>query len=98
MCAKKGFHTIAAWEKADDLAVKVYEVTDLKKGYFPQHQLYSLTQQFQKAAVSVAANIAEGSGRESIRAYIYFLSIARGSLTEVEYYIHLAHRKKYLPA
>lgn len=97
MCAKKGFHTIAAWQKADDLAVKVYQVTDLNTGYFPSHQLYTLIQQFQKAAVSVAANIAEGSGRKSIREYLYFLSIARGSLTEVEYYIHLANRNKYLP-
>jgi four helix bundle protein len=92
MCSKKGFFTIGAWQKADDLAVKVYEVTDLQKGYFPRHQLYSLTQQFQKAAVSVAANIAEGSGRESLAEYIHFLSIAKGSLTEVEYYIHLANR------
>ena len=97
MRSKKGFHTIAAWQKADDLTVKVYEVTDLKKGYFPRHQLYSLIQQLQKAAVSVAANIAEESGRQGIREYIHFLSIARGSLTEVEYYIHLANRNKYLP-
>ena len=66
MCDKKGFFTIDALEKADDLAVYVYEVTDTQKGYFPRHQLYSLIQQIQKAAVSVAANIAEGSGRESL--------------------------------
>jgi len=41
MCTKKGFHTIAAWQKADDLAVKVYEVTDLKTGCFPRHQSLS---------------------------------------------------------
>ena len=98
MCDKKGFFTIDAWEKADDLAVYVYEVTDTEKGYFPRHQLYSLTQQIQKASVSVAANIAEGSGRESLAEYIHFLSIAKGSLTEVEYYIHLANRLGYLPA
>lgn len=98
MCSKKGFFTIAAWQKADDLTVKVYEVTDVQKGYFPRHQLYSLTQQFQKAAVSVAANIAEGSGRESLAEYIHFLSIAKGSLAEVEYYIHLAFRLGYLPS
>jgi four helix bundle protein len=93
-----GFFTIAAWQRADDLVVKVYEVTDLKKGYFPKHQLYGLIQQFQKAAVSVAANIAEGSGRKTLNEYIHFLYIAQGSLTEVEYYIHLAHRMRYLPA
>ena len=96
MCAKKGFHTIVAWQKADDLVVKVYEVTDLKKGYFPKHQLYSLIQQLQKAAVSVAANIAEGSGRGSIPDFLRFLYISQGSLRELVYYIHLANRLGYL--
>jgi four helix bundle protein len=97
MCSKKGFFTIAAWQKADDLTVKIYEVTSVQKGYFPRHQLYSLIQQFHSSAVSVAANIAEGSGRESLAEYIHFLSIAKGSLAEVEYYIHLANRLGYLP-
>ena len=91
-----GFFTIAAWQRADDLVVKVYEVTDMKTGCFPKHQLYSLVQQFQRAAVSVAANIAEGSGRRTLAEYIHFLYIAKGSLTEVEYYIHLANRLGYL--
>ena len=50
----------------------------------------------QKAAVSVAANIAEGSGRHTLRDYIRFLYIAKGSLVELEYYIHLAKRLDYL--
>ena len=49
----KGFFDIKAWQKADDLAVDVYETTRS----FPRHQLYSLTNQMQRAAVSVAANI-----------------------------------------
>jgi len=57
-----GFFTRAAWQRADDLVVKSYEVTDLKTGYFPKHQWYGLIQQLQKAAVSVAAHIAEGMG------------------------------------
>jgi four helix bundle protein len=77
MCSKKGFFTIGTWQKADDLAVKVYEVTDSEKGYFPRHQLCSLTQQFQKAAVSVAANIAEGSGRESLALIFTFCLLPR---------------------
>ncbi|MBC8458709.1 MAG: four helix bundle protein [Deltaproteobacteria bacterium] len=88
----KGFFDIKAWQKADDLAVDVYETTKS----FPRHQLYSLTNQMQKAAVSVAANIAEGSGRRTIRDYLRFLYIAKGSLTELEYYIHLAKRLGYL--
>jgi len=88
----KGFFDIKAWKKADDLAVDVYDTTRS----FPRHQLYSLTNQMQRAAVSVAANIAEGSGRRTPRDYIRFLYIAKGSLTELEYYIHLAKRLGYL--
>ena len=88
----KGFFDIKAWQKADDLAVEVYESTKS----FPRHQLYSLTNQMQRAAVSVAANIAEGSGRRTLTDYIRFLYIAKGSLAELEYYIHLAKRLGYL--
>jgi len=88
----KGFFDLLAWQKADDLAVDIYETTKS----FPRHQLYSLTNQMQKAAVSVAANIAEGSGRRTLRDYIRFLYIAKGSLVELEYYIHLAKRLSYL--
>ena len=88
----KGFFDIKAWQKADDLVVDVYETTKS----FPRHQLYSLTNQMQKAAVSVAANIAGGSGRRTLRDYLRFLYIAKGSLTELLYYIHLAKRLDYL--
>ena len=88
----KGFFDIKAWQLADDLTVDVYETTRS----FPRHQLYSLTNQMQKAAVSVAANIAEGSGRRTLTDYIRFLYMAKGSLAELEYYIHLAKRLGYL--
>ena len=88
----KGFKGIKAWQKADDLAVKVYEVT---KG-FPREQLYILTNQMQRSAISVPANIAEGSGRSTVADYLRFLHIARGSLFELEYYLHLARRLSYL--
>jgi len=88
----KGFKAIKAWQKADDLAVKVYEAT----GKFPRHQLYTLTNQMQRSAISVPANIAEGSGRATTADYLRFLHIAKGSLFELEYYIHLAGRLGYL--
>ena len=86
-----GFYTIAAWQRGDDLAVKIYTVTQK----FPRYELYGLTSQLRRAAVSVPANIAEGSGRRTKRDYIRFLYNAKGSLTEVEYLIHLSHRLGY---
>jgi four helix bundle protein len=88
----RGFFNIEAWKKADDLAVRVYQTTQS----FPRDQRYSLTNQMQRASVSVAANIAEGSGRRTIADFVRFLYIAKGSLREVEYYIHLSKRLGYL--
>ncbi|MFQ6044110.1 MAG: four helix bundle protein [Candidatus Poribacteria bacterium] len=87
-----GFYTIAAWQKGDDLVVEIYELTQK----FPRHELYGLTSQLRRAAVSVPANIAEGSGRRTIRDYIRFLYQAKGSLTELEYLIHISNRLGYL--
>ena len=87
-----GFFTIAAWQRVDDLIVKIYQTTQT---FLPQER-YGLISQMQHSAVSVAANIAEGSGRRTLADYIRFLFIAKGSLTEVEYYIHLAQRLGYL--
>ena len=90
----RDFRKIIAWQKADDLAVLVYEVTGES---FPRHELYGLTSQIRRAAVSVASNIAEGSGRQYATEFRQFLYTARASLAEVEYYVHLAVRLGYLP-
>jgi four helix bundle protein len=68
-----------SWRRADDLAVLIYEVTKL----FPGDEAYGLTSQMRRAAVSVAANIAEGSGRRTKKEYLHFLYQARGSLRDV---------------
>ncbi len=91
----RNFRKIVAWQKADDLTVLIYEVTGK---YFPKHELYGLTSQMRRAAVSVPANIAEGSGKQYVTEFRQFLYTARASLSEVEYYIHLADRLDYLPA
>lgn len=87
----RDYKKIEAWKLADDLAVAVYQVTKL----FPKEELYGLTSQLRRAAVSVASNIAEGSARESQKDYLHFLYIARASLTEVQYLLHLAGRLGY---
>jgi four helix bundle protein len=88
----RDYTKIDTWKLADDLTVAVYEKT---KG-FPKDELYGLTSQVRRAAFSVPANIAEGSSRESKRDYLHFLYIARGSLSEAQYFIHLARRLGYL--
>ena len=88
----RDFRNLLAWQKADDLVVGVYKVT----AGFPTDERYGLTSQIRRAAVSIAANIAEGSGRQSLKDFVHFLYLARGSLAEVEYYIHLAQRLDYL--
>ncbi len=88
----RDYRKIEAWELADDLAVAVYEQTRR----FPKGEIYGLCSQLRRAAYSVPANIAEGSARESQRDYLHFLYIARGSLTEAQYFVHLAQRLGYL--
>lgn len=88
----RDYTKIQAWQLADDLAVDIYRATKS----FPKEEIYGLTSQLRRAAYSVPANIAEGSARESKKDYLHFLHIARGSLTEAQYFIHLAHRLEYL--
>ncbi|HBH96249.1 MAG TPA: four helix bundle protein [Candidatus Omnitrophica bacterium] len=88
----RNFKSIKAWQLADDLAVVIYDVTK----HFPSQERYGLVLQMRRAAVSVPANIAEGATRNSPKEYIQFLSIAKGSLAELEYYLHLSKRLSYL--
>jgi four helix bundle protein len=83
---------LRAFQLADDLVLSIYEATKV----FPREEMFGLTSQVRRASVSVAANIVEGCGRDSDAEYSHFLNIAFGSLREVGYYIHLAHRLNYL--
>ncbi len=78
--------------RSDDLTVAIYERTRT----FPKEEIYGLTSQLRRATYSVPANIVEGSARESKRDYLHFLYIARGSLSETQYFLHLSHRLGYL--
>ena len=88
----EGIKKIKAWQLADRFVVEVYQVTK----DFPREELYSLTSQLRRAAVSVPANIAEGSQRHYLKKYLQFLYTAKASMTEAEYYIHLAQQLGYL--
>ena len=86
------FRKIKAWRFADDLTINIYSATKS----FPREELYCLTSQLRRAAVSVPTNIAEGTSRESKKEYLHFLNIAGGSVAEIEYLLHLTNRLGYL--
>lgn len=88
----RDYTKIEAWKLADDLTVAVYKRTRS----FPKEEVYGLTSQLRRASYSVPANIVEGSSRESKKDYLHFLYIARGSLSETQYFVHLARRLSYL--
>jgi len=74
-----------------DLVEDVYKVTAL----FPKDELYALTSSMRRAAVSVPSNIAEGAARNGSKEFLHFLSIARGSLSELETQLQIAQRLGY---
>jgi four helix bundle protein len=90
--ASQNYRDLIVWQKAMDLVEAVYTVTKL----FPKEEIYGLTSQIRRAAVSIPSNIAEGQGRRSSGEFTRFLSIAYGSLREVETQVLIAERLGYL--
>ena len=88
----KSYSDLKVWQKAMDLVVMCYQTT--KK--FPRSEIYGLVSQLQRAAVSIPANIAEGRERQHSKEFIQHLSIAYGSLAEVETHIQIAERLNYI--
>ena len=86
------YKDLVVWQKAIDMTVQVYQLSEK----FPPQERYALTSQITRAAASVPANIAEGSGRGSVKDYAHFLSITRGSLMETETFLLLAVRLNYI--
>lgn len=86
------YSDLAAWQAAMDLVEDVYGIT---RG-FPREELYTLTSQLRRAAISIPSNIAEGKGRISDRDLLQFLHYSRGSLFEVETQIALGRRLGYV--
>src|SRR3954468_19790265 len=86
-----GYRDLVIWQKSVDLVVQVYEFS----GRFPREEMFGLTSQIRRAAVSVSTNIAEGSGRDSRPDFLRFISIARGSLKEVETLLTVSERLSF---
>ncbi len=87
-----GYKKLLAWQVADELVNAVYDLTFK----FPKDELYSLTSQLRRAALSVPANIIEGHARNNRNEFRHFLSIALGSLAEAGYYLEFALKRKYI--
>ena len=87
-----GYRELKVWQRSMDLVEGSYRLT----AEFPKHELYGLTAQLRRAAVSVAANIAEGHGREHLGDYLHSLSIANGSLMELETHLLIGGRMNYV--
>jgi four helix bundle protein len=86
------YRQLVAWQKAMDFAESIYRIT--KK--FPRDEIYGITSQLRRAAVSIPSNIAEGQGRWSSKEFVHFLGNANGSLQESETQVLLAHRLAYI--
>ena len=89
----RSYRDLEVWQKAVDLVVESYRLTNL----LPKSETYGLSSQIQRSAVSVPANIAEGHVREHLGDYLHHLSIANGSLWELETHILVAGRLTYVP-
>ncbi len=86
------YKELKVWQKAMDLTVEVYKLVKL----LPKEETYALSDQMRRAVVSIPSNIAEGQGRNSDKEFIQFLSIARGSLWELETQIEICLRIGYI--
>jgi four helix bundle protein len=86
------YRDLIAWQKSMDLVTAIYQATRA----FPREELYGLTSQLRRAAVSIPSNIAEGQARYSHAEFHHFLRNARGSLAEVETQIQIACNLKYI--
>src|SRR6266496_1443883 len=90
--AINNFRELRVWQAGMDLVEQIYSLTQA----FPAHELYGLTNQMRRAAISVPSNISEGHTREHIKEYLHHLSMAQASISELQTQIEIALRLKYI--
>ncbi len=88
----ESFKDLIVWQKGIELVNEIYKVTKP----FPKEEMYGLSSQIRRAAISIPANIAEGWGRGTTKNYIQFLEISRGSLFELNTLIIISYKQEYL--
>jgi four helix bundle protein len=87
------YRSLVAWQRADDLFIRPHRLTLTQ---FPAHERFELGSQLRRAALSVPANMVEGTARSNGRERRQFLRIAWSSLREAGYYVHVARRLEYI--
>jgi four helix bundle protein len=90
----KNYRELLVWQRSFALANRLYNVT----ADYPKTQLYGLVSQIQRAGVSIASNIAEGYNRNSRKEYVRYLSIALGSVAELETQLLISQEQRYITA
>ena len=92
MSGIQSYKDLLIWKKGIDIVVLVYQlISD-----FPKDEIYALSSQIKRSAVSIPSNIAEGYGRHSAQSYIQFVKIARGSLCELETQLLIAEKLNFI--
>ena len=91
MLKAKSFTDLITWQKAHQLVLGIYKLTK----FFPKEELYGLTSQMRRAAVSIPANIAEGFKKRGKQDKLKYLNISQGSLEEIKYYLILSRDLEY---
>ncbi len=86
------YHNLLVWKKGFEFVKLSYRLTN----HFPREEMFGLTSQFRRAAVSVLANIAEGRGKPTDKDFLKFLYISKGSLNECQCYLELAQSLEYI--
>ncbi|HWP56939.1 MAG TPA: four helix bundle protein [Candidatus Acidoferrales bacterium] len=89
---EKPHKKLEAWKQSMDLVIEVYRATES----FPTQEIYGLTNQTRRAAVSIPSNIAEGAARQTRKEFMNYLHMAQGSLSELDTQLELARRLGYL--
>jgi four helix bundle protein len=92
MITVRNYQDLIVWQKSLEFTIAIYRYTKT----FPKEETYGLTSQMRRAAVSISSNIAEGQTRHTVKQFFQFLSIARGSLSELETQIILTYRLNYI--
>ncbi len=87
----KSFRELKVWQASMDLTIQIYDLTSL----FPKHEIYGLSSQMRRAAVSIASNLAEDSARRTRRDFRNFVIMARGSNSELQTQLILSARLGY---